>query len=264
MTKINTKDAADFIRDNLRLKTLPLAIKFLKDTEAFPEKTRQPSVVLKKRVTICQGVTMARNYGWTVGLTKQDLICVPAMIAFGFSSASSPAETLGKLFCEVDFSQSDEKGIEEAESMVRLENAEYQAMVLAPLQKDLFAPDTVVFYGNPAQIMRLTQALTYQENRRIVGNFGGKVECTEYLIAPFKTKAPRIAIPGMGDRIFSMTQDDEMVFSIPGQLLEGLVEGVKSAGKKIGARYPVTPYQNFEPEFPKPYQALAEELGLFK
>jgi hypothetical protein len=26
----------------------------------------------------------------------------------------------------------------------------------------------------------------------------------------------------------------------------------------------VTPYQNFEPEFPKPYKVLADELGLFK
>jgi uncharacterized protein (DUF169 family) len=43
--------------------------------------------------------------------------------------------------------------------------------------------------------------------------------CTEYLIAPFKTATPRIAIPGLGDRIFSMTQDDELVLSIPGKLL---------------------------------------------
>jgi hypothetical protein len=67
----------------------------------------------------------------------------------------------------------------------------------------------------------------------------------------------------MGDRIFSMTQDDEMVFSIPGRLLEGLIEGMQSAGKKIGARYPVAFYQNFQPEFPKPYGVLGEELGLF-
>ena len=264
MGQMNTKDAAIFIRDDLRLKTLPLAVKFLKNTASFPEKTRQPSVVLNKRVTICQGVTMARNYGWTVGLAREDLICVPAMIAFGFSSAPSPAETLGKLFCEVEFSSSEEAGIEEAESMVRLDNAEYQAIVLAPLQKDLITPDTVVFYGNPAQIMRLIQALVFKESRRIESNFGGKVECPEYLIAPFKTKSPRVVIPGMGDRIFSMTQDDEMVFSIPGQLLEGLVEGMNEAGKKIGARYPVTPYQNFEPEFPKPYKELAGKLGLFE
>jgi uncharacterized protein (DUF169 family) len=264
MGQSNYQEAAKFIREELRLKTFPLAVKFLKDKAGFPEKTRQPSVVLGKRITICQGVTMARNYGWTVGLAKEDLICVPAMIAFGFSGASSPVDTLGKLFCEVSFSKSEESGVKEAKTMMRLENEECQAIALAPLQKGLFDPDTIAIFGNPAQVMRLIQSFAFMESTRIAGNFGGKVECTEYLIAPFKTGLPRIAIPGMGDRIFSMTQDDEMVFSIPGRLLAGLVEGMKEAGKKIGARYPVTPYQNFEPDFPKPYKVAAEELGLFK
>ena len=236
MGQTDFQEAAELIRNDLRLKTFPLAVKFLRDPSEFPEKTRQPSVILGKRVTICQGVTMARNYGWTVGLTKSDLICVPAMIAFGFSGASDPVETLGKLFCEVSFSQSENGGVKEAKSMIRFENDEYQAMVMAPMQKGVFDPDTVVVYGNPAQVMRLIQAFSYAETGRIAGNFGGKVECTEYLIAPFKTGSPRIAIPGMGDRIFSMTQDDEMVFSIPGGLLSGLVGGMKEAGKKIGAR----------------------------
>jgi uncharacterized protein (DUF169 family) len=259
---LNYQEMSDFMGNDLRLRTFPVAVKFLKDKGGFPEKIRQPSVVLGKRVTICQGVTMARNYGWTVGLTKEDLICVPAMIAFGFSGAPDPAETLGKLFCEVSFSQTEERGRQEVEAMVRLENEEYEAILLAPLQKGLFDPDTVAFYGNPAQVMRLIQAMVYKETRRISGNFGGKVECSEYLIAPFKTQAPRIVIPGMGDRIFSMTQDDEMVFSIPGNLLGELVEGMKEAGKKIGARYPVTFYQNFQPEFPKPYKVLGDELGI--
>ena len=263
MATINFKETADFIRNELRLKTFPLSVKFLKDEAAFPEKTRRPSVVLKKRITICQGVTMARNYGWTIGLTREDLICVPAMIAFGFSGAPDQVKSLGGLFGEVDFSRDDKTGILEAESMVLLKNNEYEAIAIAPLQKGLFDPDTVIFYGNPAQVMRMIQAVVYQESRRIKGNFGGKVECAEYLIAPFKTNTPRVVIPGMGDRIFSMTQDDEMVFSMPGELLEGLVEGFKSAGKKIGARYPVTVYQNFQPEFPQPYGVVAEELNLF-
>ncbi len=110
--------------------------------------------------------------------------------------------------------------------------------------------------------MRMVQGLSFEEGYRISGNFGGKVECSEYLIAPYKAQYPRVAIPGMGDRIFSMTQDDEMVFSIPGMLLENLVNGLKNAGKKIGARYPVTFYQNFQPEFPKPYQVLGDALGI--
>lgn len=263
MGSINHKEAADFIRNELRIKTFPLAVKFLKEKAGLPEKARRPSVVLEKRVTICQGVTMARTYGWTVGLTRDDLICVPAMIAFGFSETADQATTLGELFCEVGFSKEEETGVAEAKDMARLKNNEYEAIAIAPLQKGLFEPDTIVFYGNPAQVMRIIQAVVYQESQRITGSFGGKVECTEYLIAPFKTDTPRIAIPGMGDRIFSMTQDDEMVFSIPGKRLKNLIEGIQSAGKKIGARYPVTFYQNFQPEFPKPYAVLGQELGLF-
>ena len=257
------QEMADFIREDLRLKTLPLVVKFTTTAESFPEKTRQPSVDLKKRVTICQAVTMARVYGWTLGLTRDDLICVPAMLAFGFTDAVDSGETLGNLFCEVEFCKEKEKAAQEVQSMNRLENSPDRALILSPLGKTKFEPDCAVFYGNPAQIMRMVQALVYEEGARIQGNFGGKVECAEYLTAPYLTGKPRIAMPGMGDRILSMTQDDEMVLSLPKESLESLYSGLKNAGKKIGARYPVTFYQNFQPEFPGPYQKLAKKLGLF-
>jgi uncharacterized protein (DUF169 family) len=263
MEQMQFREMAEFISNNVRLKTSPVAVKFLKETDAFPEKTRRPSTFLNKRVAICQAVTMARVYGWTMGLTKDDLICVPAMLAFGFTSAPDPAEALEWLLCQMNFAKDEAGARKEVASLSRFANEEYKAMVLAPLQKGLFEPDTVVLYGNPAQIMRLVQAMVYGTQRRIPGNFGGKVECSEYLIAPFKNHAPRIAIPGNGDRIFSMTQDDEMVFSIPGELLGELVEGLKESGKMVGARYPVTFYQNFQPEFPKPHKELGRELGIF-
>jgi len=262
MAEKNFKEISDFIRDELRLKTLPVAVKFLKKKSDFPEKTRQPSVVLQKRVTICQGVTYARVYGWTVGLTREDLICVPAMIAFGFSGADDPPATLARLFCEVNFHDEEKEARKGIDSMTLLDNDRIEALVLAPLAKGLFEPDTVAIYGNPAQIMRLVQALVYQNGERLNGTFGGKVECSEYLIGPFTSQAPKIAIPGMGDRIFSMTQDDEMVLALPGKDLAGLKKGLQEAGNKIGARYPVTFYQNFQPDFPKPYKILGDELGI--
>jgi uncharacterized protein (DUF169 family) len=260
---VNYKEAEEFLTKDLRLRTLPVAAKFLQDKAGFPEKTRQPSLVMKKRVTICMGVTMARVYGWTVGLTKEDLICVPAMIMFGFTEAPDQSATLAGLFCDINFSSDRDKALAEASSMTRIANREYGALLLSPLSKSPDVPDTVLLYGNPAQVMRLVQAYSYVAGERVAGHFGGKVECDEYLIAPFKTGKPRVAIPGMGDRIFSMTQDDEMVFALPGQDLEILLQGLKEAGNKIGARYPVTFYQGFQPEFPKYHQALGKELGLF-
>lgn len=253
---------AEYISNNLRLKTLPISVKFLKEKTTWPDKTRQPSKTLGKKITICQGITLARVYGWTVGLAREDLICVPAMLAFGFTPAQDPADALGRLFCDINFGSSKEAAMREVDSISRFENGEFEAIVMAPLQKGLFDPDTVVIYGNPAQIMRIVQAVVFENEGRVPGNFGGKVECSEYLIAPFQTRSPRISIPGMGDRIFSMTQDDEMVFSIPGQMVEGLVRGLAESGKAVGARYPVTFYQNFQPEFPKQHVQLGKELGI--
>ena len=77
MADQNFSEAADLIRNNLRLKTFPVAVKFLNDKKDFPEKTRRPSVALGKRVAICQAITMARVYGWTVGLAKEKWAIVP-------------------------------------------------------------------------------------------------------------------------------------------------------------------------------------------
>jgi len=257
-------EASEFLRNSLRLKTFPVAVKFLKDKKDFPEKTRRPSVVMGKRIAICQAVSMARLYGWTVGLAKEDLVCVPAAIAFGFSEAPDSAAALGGLFCSGSYSQSEEVGRAEAATILRLKKGEYEGILLAPLQRAAFEPDTIAFYGNPAQLMRLVHAWTFRTGMRVPGHFGGKVECTEYLLAPFKTMSARLAIPGTGDRVFSMTQDDEIVFSIPGMSLMNLVKDLREAGKKVGASYPIPVYLNFEPEFPKFFKDLGKELGVFR
>jgi uncharacterized protein (DUF169 family) len=261
--EMDRAQASELLSNHLRLKTQPVAIKFLKDSSDIPNGAKQPSKLLGKRITICQAVTMARIYQWTMAIAKEDLICVPAMIAFGFTRASNQKNTLGKLFCNVTFSRNKEASTSETQSMNFLQNEEYKAIAMGPLMKVGFDPDTIAVYGNPAQVMRMIQGWTYHSGERVAGNFGGKVECTEYLIAPFKSSAARIAIPGAGDRIFSMTQDDEMVFALPGSRLSQLVEGLSEAGKKIGARYPITFYQNFQPEFPGQYKEMAKELEIF-
>lgn len=263
MEKIDYAGISEGFREASRMKTLPLAVKFMKEEEVFPDKTRRPSKDLGKRITICQAVSMARIYGWTLGLTKEDLICVPAMIAFGFSGAENIGNTLGELFCSVQFHPTAGAAEDEAGRMCKLDNNEYPKILIAPLSKGLFEPDTVVFYGNPAQLMRLTQAAVHASGRRVAGSFGGKVECTEYLVAPFKTDAARIAVPGLGDRIFSGTQDDEMVLSIPGNQLLPMYQSLNIVGKKVGLRYPAPVYLNYQPEFPPLYKEMAEKLKLF-
>lgn len=263
MSRENYAEQAEKLRNELRLRTLPVAVNFLPAPAVFPEKTRRPSIFLNKRVTICQAVTMARVYGWSVGLTREDLICVPAMLAFGLTPPVDQPATLGRLFCEVGFAPTPEQAQREAAHLTRLAAGAYGGLLLQPLAKATSTPEVVLCYGNPAQLMRLVQGYVYATGERVPASCGGKVECSEYLLAPLQTGQARLAIPGMGDRIFSMTQDDEMVFALPGALLPPLLTGLAQAGKNIGARYPITFYQNFQPEFPRYYTQLARELGLF-
>ena len=262
MGDVHFKESAEFIYQNLRMKTFPVAVKFLKSPAAFPEKTRQPSSFLGKKIALCQAVSMVRLYGWSLGVAKEDLVCVPAALAFGFGETDDAARCISRLFCEGSYSRNEEAGSREAGELAKLSRGEYGALVLSPLGRAAFEPDVVLLYGNPAQVMRMVQAWTYREGRRIQGSFGGKIECSEYLIAPFRSGRPRVALPGMGDRVFSLTQDDEMVFALPGAVLPEFLEGLREAGKKVGAQYPVPFFLNFEPQFPKPFLAIGKEIGL--
>lgn len=262
MSESDFKKAAEFIRNDLRLKSYPVAVKFYKEGDALPEKTRQPSKAFGKRVAICQALTMARLYGWTVGVTKEDNICVPAAIVFGFSISKDAATSLSQLFTEINFSKDMDLAVKETSGMSHFERGEISAVVAAPADKALFDPDVAVIYGNPAQMMRLSQAWSYMTGERVTGQFGGKVECDQCLITPYKKQTALITIPGNGERIFAMTQDDEMAFAFPGRSMNELAQALGEVGKAIGARYPVTPYQFFQPEFPKAHKDLGKELGV--
>ncbi len=258
------KAAAHQLKEALRLRTEPFGVVFLKDAAGLPEGTRRPSQVFGKKVTICQGVTMARVYGWPVGLTQEDLLCIPGMLTFGFAPATDPILELGQLFCEVGFHPALGPALKEVESLPRFEPGEVAAVFLCPLEKLSLDPDVVVVYGNPAQIMRLAQAVTFSLGKRVIGDFGGKVECSSYLIGPYRDGEVRVVIPGQGDRIFSMTQDDELVVSLPARVLDAVLVGLKDAARKIGARYPITVYQNFSPAFPPPYRERAQKWGIIE
>ncbi len=68
----------------IRPLTFPLAIKMLGSEEEIPEKTRRPFQQMKKKIAICQGVGMARKYGWAVAMGKEDMQCALGAAPFGF------------------------------------------------------------------------------------------------------------------------------------------------------------------------------------
>ena len=81
---IDVKTADRELQTYLRPQTFPVAIRMLKAGEPIPERARRPARDFKKLTMSCQVIDMARRYGWTIALTREDHICSLGITAIGF------------------------------------------------------------------------------------------------------------------------------------------------------------------------------------
>ena len=63
--------------------TFPVAVKFVKEGEAIPEKAKVPTKALGYPIAICQAMTIARKYGWTLAMYKEDQACPLSHVILG-------------------------------------------------------------------------------------------------------------------------------------------------------------------------------------
>src|SRR5512134_1237974 len=68
----------------IRPQTFPLAVRMVRPGEPIPDKARRPARDFKKLSMNCQVIDMARRYGWTIALTRDDSICSLGIAALGF------------------------------------------------------------------------------------------------------------------------------------------------------------------------------------
>src|SRR3989440_10618786 len=80
----DTKTAERELQTYLRPQTFPVAIRMLKPGEPIPDRAKRPARDFKKLSMNCQVIDMARRYGWTIALTREDHICSLGIAALGF------------------------------------------------------------------------------------------------------------------------------------------------------------------------------------
>jgi len=139
----------------LRMDTFPLGVNLLKKGDAFPEKTATPSSMGIK-IAVCQATNIARRGGWSIGVTKDDIKCIPALISFGWREPESPDAVIDYLMSMAYFETKD-AAIKTLRKMTIMEPNRFEKLYISPLAKTKLDPDVVVIYGNPAQMMRLAQ-----------------------------------------------------------------------------------------------------------
>jgi len=243
----------------LRLNTFPVAVRFLRNWEEVPPKAKRPLRHLGNRFTTCQAVAMARRYGWMIALGREDSSCVLGAMALGLEKRL-PHYTEGNLCIDL-YTQNLEAGRLSEESIPRLPEGEYVGVVVAPLHRAAFDPDSVIIYGNGAQIMRLGQAWLWKRGGTLSSEFRGRVDCADLAIAPFVRGEPQMVVPCSGDRIFGQVQDHEVAFSFPFSGMEEILEGLAATHRAGASRYPVTSWLNYTGGFPPAYDAYRTMLN---
>lgn len=237
----------------LRVHTFPLGIKSLKAGEPLPDKAKIPLKHLGVKVAVCQAISIARRYGWTMALSGADVSCPIAKAVFGFEERNEYYSS-GTL-AEGMYASCKEAGAQFEAALEKYERNEYSHLVAGPLGRVNFVPDTVLVYGNSAQVLRLLNACLYKRGGSIKSDFSGRGDCSDIVIKGKKTGEPQVILPCYGDRVFGMTADDEMAFTFPFTMGEEVVEGLEKTHAG-GIRYPIPVFLRYQAEFPKSYQDL--------
>ncbi|MBC7106529.1 MAG: DUF169 domain-containing protein, partial [Firmicutes bacterium] len=152
--------AARELNRYLLLSSFPVGVKLVGAGEELPPKTRTPRD-LGVRLALCQLLGLARRYGWTLGVGREEHNCPLGSIIMGFEPAV-PFYLEGNV-AEGTYVATKEAGVRSEMALRRLDHAPERRVVLGPLDRISFEPDVVVIHGHPAQMMRLIQAALYHE-----------------------------------------------------------------------------------------------------
>ncbi len=248
------------IEQLIRPNTFPVGIK-ISTGKDIPEKFRRPVKLVGHRINICQGVNMARRYGWNFAFLQEDMACPLSIPIFGFCE-DPDFVTRGEIIYP-DFTNSLEAAQRTQAMQPKAPVGSIGSILLGPLNRFDFEPDLVLVYGSPAQVVRLVQGALYREGGSIESRFSGRCACAQEFIYPYLSQKCNVIIPAQGERLFAMTTDDELAFSIPRSQIEAVIEGLETTHKRGVSRMP-TPFFGIriEPQFPERYAELAEFCGI--
>jgi uncharacterized protein (DUF169 family) len=253
----DTRTVDEAIARYIRPDTFPLAIRMLEPGEPLPDGVRVPSESMGEQWIVCQSVGVARRYGWSIAIGRDDVVCPLAAVAFGLRP---PNDTfLSGYAAQGMFCQDDDAAAALEAGAWHFEPGRYDRVCIAPLSKATFTPHVGVVYANSAQVMRLVNAALFERGGRIESSTTGRLDCSELVIQTMTTGEPKVVLPCNGDRIFGMAQDTEMAFAFPWSHAGSVLAGLEGTHKG-GVRYPIPVSMRRTPDMPKKYNELLETL----
>lgn len=251
MTK---KELAKKLEELLRLDTRPVAVKLYENKDAAP---RRP---LNFKLNFCQLVAMARYQGRANAGTPDKMICSMGAACLGLINTPD-SFTSGKAAVG-PYCKDEEAGKKFMANTFKLGDTgkKYDAVMAEPLESSTEEADAIVVYGNPAQMMRLIHANTYETGEKTTADTVAEAALCSSIGYVVATGKCALGLPCAGDRIFGGTQPTEAVFVFPAKELERIVSNLEATAQGGFSVYPVPPNMNWTPAMPDTYTIHESDL----
>ncbi len=219
---MNNRDMAKRLKESLRLRHEPVAVKLIKEGEKPPTGYAVPD----KQMSHCQSVMAARN-GQKLLLAADAHSCKNGASALGL--AAVPEKTAsGEFYHGAGMFAS----AEAAKSMIdKRSSVPYNVThtVVAPLKDADFEPDVVVLADIPERIYWLVPMSVHQGGGRVDFNTAPyNAICVDATARPLLTDNMNISLGCFGCRKRTELQADEMLAGIPFSRLPLMMEALES------------------------------------
>ncbi len=244
----------------LLLKTSPVSVKLLEREEDIPKGAIRPKKDRDIHLALCQAFAMSRRQRVAVAMLKEDHWCWAPLIGLGLVEPPQAFREGRTAFPSMVSSL--EAARELARTEPRLELRKYVGVISAPLRAAPFDPDAVLIYCNSSQLRTMLLAVKYVEGRRLESTFDPIDSCVHALVPVILTGDYRITLPDPGEYQRALATEDEIIFSMAGAKVRGLISGLRHV-EQTGHGYSDFT-QDMKPDFRQPdfYRELFKEWGL--
>lgn len=251
MIMSDLKDASEKLTNLLRLTSYPLGVRFFERKSDVPTFFKKPEA----KVNLCQLMALARQNGLLVAGGAENMVCVAGAAFLGMVKIPDRLAS-GELSVPYHLNKTVAK--RKMDFIPALGKA-HEAMGFFPLGKILMDPDVVLIYGDAAQMMRLVQAHVYHDGIPLDITTVGEFACAYSIAYPIIKKKAHLTIPCYGEKKYAQVSDDQIVFSIPFELLDRIIEGLTETHKK-GARLPIIRQLDYIPAMSDAWRVSREDL----
>ena len=245
----------------LALHSSPVAMKVLYEESEVPEDSLRPQRDLGGHLAMCQAFGMVRREKKALTMLKEDHWCVWPLVSYGLVDLD--ADDFDYMGHKLFFADQ-EKGVEFLRnSYPRLQTDRRPiGFTLSPLETAPFIPDLISIYCLPSQLRTIMMGVRYETGEMLQVSFDSVDSCVHSTIPVMNGKPYNITIPDPGDFERGLAREDEMIFTLRGDRLEGLTETMESLASR-GFGYQNMAYKlTLDHPRPKFYNDMFRKWGL--